>query len=129
MGKAIIVAVKLLLIDDGGSRMDPVLNDSLLILAFLAIVLAPTALALADPGPGGAGWKLLTFLCCAFAAWFFIFPSNLLIALVAWVLAWAFATVMRMSLNRHAWGSEYRQAAGVIDQLKDRPTGRSLLDW
>jgi hypothetical protein len=82
--------------------MDPVLNDSLLILGFLAIVLAPMALALAEPGPGGAGWKLLTFLCCAFAAWFFIFPSNLLIALVAWILAWAFATVMRMSLNRHA---------------------------
>jgi hypothetical protein len=92
----------ILLDDDGGSRMENLLNVSLLILAFLAIVLAPMALAVAEPGPGGAGWKLLTFLCCAFAAWFFIFPSNLLIALVAWGLAWAFATVTRMSLNRHA---------------------------
>jgi hypothetical protein len=82
--------------------MENLLNVSLLILAFLAIVLAPMALAVAEPGPGGGGWKLLTFLCCAIAAWFFIFPSNLLIALVAWSLAWAFATVMRMSLNRHA---------------------------
>jgi hypothetical protein len=77
------------------------LNDGLLILGFLAVVLAPMALALAETGPGGAGgWKLLTFLCCAFAAWFFIFPSNLLIALVAWALAWACAMAMRMSLNR-----------------------------
>jgi hypothetical protein len=82
--------------------MDSVLNDSLLILGFLAVVLAPMVLALAETGPGSAGWKLLTFLCCAFAAWFFIFPSNLLIALVAWVLAWACALAMRMSFNRRA---------------------------
>ena len=69
----------------------PVLSDALLIFGFLVIVLAPMALALANTGPGGAGWKLLTFLCCAFAAWSFIFPSSLLIAIVAWVLAWACA--------------------------------------
>jgi hypothetical protein len=63
------------------------------------IVLAPLTLVL-ETGPGGAGWKLLTFLCCAFAAWFFIFPSNLLIALLAWVLAWACAMALHMSLNR-----------------------------
>ena len=80
--------------------MDPLLTDILLIFGFLAILLAPMGLALAETGPGGAVWKLLTFLCCAFAAWFFIFPSNLLIALVAWVLAWACALVMRMSFNR-----------------------------
>src|SRR5215471_16338588 len=60
------------------------------------IILAPMALALAETGPGSAGWKLLTFLCCAFAAWFFIFPSNVLIALVAWACAMA----MRISFNR-----------------------------
>jgi hypothetical protein len=51
--------------------MDSLLFDSLLIFGSLAILLAPMALALANTGPGGAGWKLLTFLCCAFAAWFF----------------------------------------------------------
>ena len=64
------IPLKVLLLDDGGSRMDPVTSDGLLILGFLAVVLAPMALALAETG-GGAGWKLLTFLCCAFAAWFF----------------------------------------------------------
>ncbi len=53
--------------------MDQVLSDSLLIFGSLAILLAPMALALANTGPGGAGWKLLTFLCCTFAAWFFFF--------------------------------------------------------
>jgi hypothetical protein len=81
-------------------QVDSALNDSLVIFGFLAILLAPMALALAETGPGGAGWKLLTFLCCAFAAWFLIFPSNLLIAVVAWVLAWAVAMAMRMSFNR-----------------------------
>jgi hypothetical protein len=71
----------------------PVLNDSLLIIGFLAIVLAPMALALAYTGPGGAGWKLLTFLCCAFAWWSFFFGPGLVIAIVAWVLAWACATM------------------------------------
>src|SRR6516164_6016973 len=55
----------------GGSRMGEIFNDSLIILGFLAIVLAPMALALAEPGPGGAGWKLLAFVCCALAAWVF----------------------------------------------------------
>ena len=79
--------------------MDPVTSDGLLILGFLAVVLAPMALALAETG-GGAGCKLLTFLCCAFAAWFFVFASNVLIALVAWALAWACAMAMRISFNR-----------------------------
>jgi len=51
--------------------MDSVLYDSLLIFGGFVILLAPLTLALADAGPGGAGWKLLTFLCCTFAAWFF----------------------------------------------------------
>jgi len=80
--------------------MDSALNDSLLIFGGLVILLAPLALALADTGPGGAGWKLLTFLCCTFAGWFFFFGSNQLIALVAWLLAWACAMVRRMSFNR-----------------------------
>ena len=50
--------------------------------------------------PGGAGWKLLTFLCCAFAGWSLVFASSLLIAVVAWLLAWAVAMAMRMSFNR-----------------------------
>jgi hypothetical protein len=91
---------KIPVLDDGGSGMDPVTSDGLLILGFLAVVLAPMALALAQTGPGGAGWKLLTFVCCALAAWFIIFPSNLLIALVAWSLAWACAMAMRISFNR-----------------------------
>jgi hypothetical protein len=101
MGKATIIAVKVVpLYEGGGWRVESLVDDSLLILAFLAIVLAPMALALAESG--GAGWKFLTFLCCALAAWFFIFPSNVLIALVAWVLAWACAMALRMSLRRRA---------------------------
>ena len=46
--------------------MDSVLTDGLLIFGGLVILLAPLTLALADTGPGGAGWKLLTFLCCTF---------------------------------------------------------------
>ncbi len=83
---------------------DAVLNDGLLIIGFLAIVLAPMALALAYTGPGGAGWKLLTFLCCAFAAWSVCFGSSLLVALVAWVLAWACAMMaswLRLFNRRH----------------------------
>jgi hypothetical protein len=76
--------------------MDGRLNDSLLVFGSLAILLAPLTLA---TGPGGAGWKLLTFLCCTFAAWFF-FASSLLIPLVARRLAWACAMAMRMSFNR-----------------------------
>jgi len=103
MGKATIIAVKVVpLYEGGGSRVESLLNDSLLILGFLVVVLAPMALALAENGPAGTGWKLLTFLCCASAAWFFIFPSNLLIALGAWVLAWACAMALRMSLRRRA---------------------------
>jgi hypothetical protein len=80
--------------------MDSALNDGLLVFGSLAVLLAPMALALADTGPGGAGWKLLTFLCCTFAAWFFFFASSLLIALVVWVLAWGCAMAMRISFNR-----------------------------
>ena len=64
--------------------MGQLLNDSVLIIGFLAIVLAPLTLVL-DTGPGGAGWKLLTLSLLFFS------PSSLLIALVAWVLAWACA--------------------------------------
>ena len=64
--------------------MDSVLYDSLLIFGGFVILLAPLTLALADTGPGGAGWKLLTFLCCTFAAWLFFFDSNQIIAFVAW---------------------------------------------
>jgi len=90
------------LLYDGGSQMDPVTSDGLLILGFLAVVLAPMALALAETGPGGgAGWKGLTFLCCAVAAWFVVFSSSgLLDGLVAWLLARACAMAMRMSFNR-----------------------------
>ncbi len=82
---------------------DAVLNDSLLIIGFLAIVLAPIALALGYTGPGGEGWKLLTFLCCAFAAWSVCFGPGLVIALVAWVLAWACAmmAIRVRFFNRH----------------------------
>jgi len=81
-------------------EMDSVLDDGLLMLGGLVILLAPLALALAEPGPGGTGWKLLTFLCCTFAGWFFFFGSNQLVALVAWLLAWACAVVRQMSFNR-----------------------------
>ena len=81
-------------------EMDSVLNDGLIIFGGLVILLAPMALALAEAGPGGAGWKLLTFLCCTFAAWFFFFGSKLLLALVAWLLAWACAMVRRISFVR-----------------------------
>jgi hypothetical protein len=80
--------------------MESLLNVCLLVFGSLAILLAPMALALAETGPGGAGWKLLTFLCCIFAAWSLFFASSTLIALVAWVLAWACAMAMRMSFNR-----------------------------
>ena len=79
--------------------MDSALNEGLLILVGFVVLLAPLALALAETG-GGAGWKLLTALCCALAAWFFFFGSNQIIALVAWLLAWACATVRRMSFYR-----------------------------
>ena len=52
------------------AQMGQLLNDSLLIFGFLAIVLAPLTLVL-DTGPGRAGWKFLTFLCCTLTAWFF----------------------------------------------------------
>jgi len=108
------IPLKVLLLDDGGSRMDPVTSDGLLILGFLAVVLAPMALALAETG-GGAGWKLLTFLCCAFAAWFLVFASNVLIALVAWALAWACAMAMRISFNR-------RRARSTMTRVGSRRT-------
>jgi hypothetical protein len=82
--------------------MAQLLNDSVLIIGFLAIVLTPLTLVL-DRGPGGAGWKLLTFLCCVFAAWSFFSGSGLVIALVAWVLAWACAmmAIRVRFFNRH----------------------------
>jgi len=80
-------------------EMDSVLNEGLLIFGGLVILLAPLTLAISETGPGGAGWKLLTFLCCTFAAWFFFFGSNQLIALVAWLLAWVCAMVRQ----RRAW--------------------------
>jgi len=52
------IPLKVLLDDGGGVRMDQVLNDSLLISAFLAIVLAPMALALGEVGPGGASFAV-----------------------------------------------------------------------
>jgi hypothetical protein len=67
----------------------------------LAILLAPLTLAIviAGPRPSGAGWKLLTFVCCTAAAWFPFFASSLVIAFVAWLLAWVCAMAMRMSFN------------------------------
>ena len=55
--------------------MDQLLDDSLLVFGSLAILLAPMALALANTGPGDAGWKLLTFPCCTFAAWSLFSPQ------------------------------------------------------
>ena len=75
---------------------DPVLSDGLLVLGSMAVLVAPMALALADMGPGGAGWKVLSFLCCAFAGWSFFFTSTLLMALAGWVLAWACALALRV---------------------------------
>ena len=80
--------------------MDSALSESLLIFGGFVVLLAPLALSLADTGPGGAGWGFLTFLCCTFAAWFFFFGSNQLIALVAWLLAWAFAMVRQIGRRR-----------------------------
>jgi hypothetical protein len=78
--------------------------DTLLIVGSLAILLAPMALALAigETKPSGAGWKLLTFICCAVAAWFLFFAetSGLVIAFVVWLLARACALVIRMSFNQ-----------------------------
>jgi hypothetical protein len=75
--------------------MDSLLRDSLLVFGSLVIFLAPMTLVL--DRPGGAGWKLLTFLCCALAWGFLVFTSSLLIAVVTWLLAWACATAMRIS--------------------------------
>jgi len=87
-----------------GDQVDSLLKDSLLVFGSLAVLLAPMALALAigETRPGGAGWKLLTFVCCAVAAWFLFFAetSGLVIAFVAWLLAWACAVGTRMSFNR-----------------------------
>jgi hypothetical protein len=80
--------------------MDTALNDSLLIFAGFVVLLAPLAVALAETAPGGAGWKFLTFLCCTFAAWLFFFGSNQIIALVSWLLAWAFAMVRQIGRRR-----------------------------
>ena len=81
-------------------QVESLLNDTLLVFGSLAILLAP--LAIGETRPGGAGWKLLTFICCTAAAWFLFFAdsSGLVIAFVTWLLAWACALVMRMSFNR-----------------------------
>jgi hypothetical protein len=87
-------------------QVDSLVTDTLLVFGSLAILLAPMALALviSEMRPGGAGWKLLTFICCAVAAWFLFFAdtSGLVIAFVAWLLAWACTLAMRMSFNRRA---------------------------
>jgi len=87
-----------------GDQVDSLLKDTLLVFGSLAILPTPMALALAiaETRPGGAGWKLLTFICCTVAAWFLFFADNsgLLIAFVAWLLAWACALAMRMSFIR-----------------------------
>jgi hypothetical protein len=85
-------------------QLDSLLKDILLVFGSLAILLAPMALALAiaETKPGDGVWKLLTFLCCTVAAWFLFFAetSAPVIALVAWLLAWACALAMRMSFYR-----------------------------
>ena len=87
-----------------GDQVDSLLKDTLLVFGSLAILPTPMALALAiaETRPGGASWKLLTFICCTVAAWFLFFADNsgLLIAFVAWLLAWACALAMRMSFIR-----------------------------
>jgi hypothetical protein len=86
-----------------GDQVDSLLKDTLLIFASLAILLAPMALALAigETKPGGAGWKILTFICCTVTAWFLFFAdtSGLVIAFVVWLLAWAFALAMRIKIQ------------------------------
>src|SRR5436305_2115945 len=61
-----------------GDHIDSLLGNSLLVFGSLAIVLAPMALALAisETRPGGAGWKLLAFICCTVAAWFLFFADT-----------------------------------------------------
>ena len=87
-----------------GDQVDSLLKDTLLVFGSLAILPTPMvlALAIAETRPGGASWKLLTFICCTAAAWFLFFADNsgLLIAFVAWLLAWACALAMRMSFIR-----------------------------
>ena len=89
-----------------GDQIDSLLNDTLLVFGSLATLVAPMALALAigETRSGGAGWKLLTLICCTVAAWFLFFAdsSGPVIAFVAWLLAWACALAMRMSFNRRA---------------------------
>jgi hypothetical protein len=82
------------------AQMGQLLNDSLLIFGSLVISLAPMTLVL--DRPDGAGWKLLTFLCCALAWGVLVFTSSLLIAVVTWLLAWACATAMQMFNRRRA---------------------------
>jgi hypothetical protein len=79
-----------------------VVIDSLLVFGSLAILLAPLTLAIviAETRPSGTGWTVLTFVCCTVAAWFLFFASSLVIAFVAWLLAWACAMALRMSFNR-----------------------------
>jgi hypothetical protein len=81
------------------TRVESLLNDSLLVFGSLTILLMPMAFALAKPGPSGGGWTVLTFLGCSFAACFFFFDLGLLNLLVAWLLAWACAMATRMSFS------------------------------
>jgi hypothetical protein len=84
-----------------GRRVESLLSGSFLVFGALAILLAPLALALAKPGPGGEGWTILTLLCCTFAAGFFFFASDdLSVTLVAWLLAWTCAMIRQMSFRR-----------------------------
>jgi len=86
-----------------GDQVDSLLKDTLLVFLSLAMLLAPMACALAigETKPGGAGWKVLTFICCTVAAWLLFFTdSSGLVAFVVWLLAWACALAMRMSFSR-----------------------------
>ena len=80
--------------------MDSLLNDGPLIFGSLAILLAPMAARSSQDGTRRCGLETphvaLLYLRCVVL----FFASSMLIALVAWVLAWACAMPMRMSFNR-----------------------------
>jgi hypothetical protein len=99
--KALTMITDQLQISARASRVESLLNDSLLVFGSLAILLMPLAFALAKPGPGGEAWTVLTFVCCSFAAWFFFFDSSLQVPLLSWLLAWACAMAGRVNFNRH----------------------------
>jgi hypothetical protein len=95
--KALMLTTQQLQIASRATLVESLLSDSFLVFGSLAILLSPSAFALAKPGPGGEAWTVLTFLCCSFAAWFLFFDSNLQVPLVAWLLAWACALARQMS--------------------------------